>query len=62
MRQRTKNEDFTIQNEVVPGPGAYDSIPGINKEGKFNISKFKSYGVAIINPNKSFKGTGKLSN
>lgn len=33
-----------------PGPGKYESIPGLNEKGKFPISKFKSYGVAIINP------------
>jgi len=47
---------------VVPGPGTYESISGINKTGKFNVSKFKSYGVAIINPPKAYDGNGKLSN
>jgi len=46
----------------VPGPGAYNSIAGINKEGRFNVSKFKSYGVAIINPAKSVPNIGRLSN
>ncbi len=42
----------------TPGPGKYESVSGISEKGKFPISKFKSYGVAIINPlpNNSVKG------
>ena len=49
MRQRTLDNMFD-NKEKVPGPGRYESIVSINEKGKFPISKFKSYGVAVINP------------
>jgi hypothetical protein len=49
MREKTKQGFMSTFNKY-PGPGKYESISGINEKGKFPISKFKSYGVAIINP------------
>ena len=35
-----------------PGPGTYSHLTSVSKDGKFPISKFKTYGVPIIHPKK----------
>jgi hypothetical protein len=49
MRQKSP-KGFIGPILTTPGPGKYESISAINKENKFTTSKFKTYGVAIINP------------
>jgi hypothetical protein len=37
----------------VPGPGAYNSISSISKNGKFILSKYSGSKAPLINPSKS---------
>jgi len=65
---------YTDINEIVvlskidrknPGPGTYSHLTSVSKDGKFPISKFKTYGVPIIHPKKaepSLRNKSKLYN
>jgi hypothetical protein len=35
---------------LVPGPGSYDNLPSISKDGKYPISKFHNSLATVINP------------
>lgn len=47
-----------------PGPGTYDILPSISKEGKYPISKFKASGASNFNPpsSKRFDELNKSKN
>jgi len=47
---------------VNPGPGAYEKIDSMSKSGKFPISKFKTYGVAVIHPKCEHRQMSKSCN
>jgi len=44
-----------------PGPGTYEHLKSVSKDGKFPISRFKTYGVPIIHPKKSEPAIGNKS-
>jgi len=52
FRPRT-NTEGSISSKTIPGPGAYATIGTIDPKGKYNVSKFKNSGAAIIAPSRS---------
>jgi hypothetical protein len=52
MRPQTNDGFLSKINKFAPGPGKYEKLDSMSKTGKFPISKFKTYGVPIINPDK----------
>jgi uncharacterized membrane protein len=44
-----KNKLKDKELELI-GPGKYKVVEGISKNGKYNNSKFKTYGIPIMNP------------
>lgn len=58
MRPKTNNGFLSMLNKVAPGPGTYEKYDSISKSGKFVTSKFRTYGITIINPDQGVKQKG----
>lgn len=50
MRPMTDTGFLSKLNKVAPGPGTYEKLDSMSKDGKFPTSKFKTYGIPIITP------------
>ncbi|CAD8202217.1 unnamed protein product [Paramecium octaurelia] len=51
---RPKNQqDIMILTKNVPGPGAYNSVQGIDSKGRYPISKFSNSCATLFNPPRS---------
>jgi hypothetical protein len=50
MRVQTNDGFLSKINKFAPGPGTYDKLDAFSRSGKFPSSKFKTYGIPIINP------------
>jgi hypothetical protein len=65
MRPKTLNPskiiilDEMTTIKINPGPGAYEKIETITKNGKLFVSKHKSSGATVINPATSKRFPGK---
>jgi hypothetical protein len=47
-----RNDENRLKNKELEliGPGKYKVEEGISKNGKYVISKFKTYGIPVMNP------------
>jgi hypothetical protein len=50
MRMKTQNERENTTAKINPGPGQYEKVETIKKDGKIFVSKFRSSGCTTINP------------
>eukprot|EP01017_Pseudomicrothorax_dubius_P003770 TRINITY_DN10613_c0_g1_i1.p1 TRINITY_DN10613_c0_g1~~TRINITY_DN10613_c0_g1_i1.p1 ORF type:complete len:285 (+),score=39.55 TRINITY_DN10613_c0_g1_i1:144-998(+) len=56
MRPRTSNPDELVNTKnakQIPGPGKYEAIPAITKDGKHFVANFKNTGMVAFNPPRS---------
>ena len=62
MRPQTNNPDDQVSFKSNPGPGAYEKVDTLTKDGKVFVSKFRYYGATQINPPKSKRFPDKPCN